>query len=262
MKILIISVICSLFFFGYYNNNSSEETKPSTVKIPCAATDSMYLFCSEYNLLNDKIRDSKISTEDALKLLQVLMTKIKSEYYKNGGKDHPLSEWCFPVKGYSAKTIGGRNGSGYIASGFNYLDGKRHVGHPAQDIFIVDKNMDCVEDYLKKPINVLSMTGGVVVAFDTSWAEGSSLRGGKYVWVYDPFSSSLFYYAHNDKVFVNPGQLVKPGDSIATVGRTGLNADKKRSPTHLHFMWLKLGPDFYPRPVNPYQSLVKAKLIK
>ena len=262
MKILIISVVCNLFLYGLFSNGSSVEAKTSQGRVEVAIRDSMYLFCSEYNLLNDKIRDSKINTEDALTLLQTLMPKIKSEYYKKGGKDHPESEWCFPVQGYSAKTIGGRNGNGYIASSFNYLDGNRHVGHPAQDIFIVDKNMDCIEDYLKKPINVLSMSGGVVVAFDTSWAEGSSLRGGKYVWVYDPFSSSFFYYAHNDKVFVDLGQIVKPGDSIATVGRTGLNADKKRSPTHLHFMWLKLGPDFYPRPVNPYQSLVKAKLIK
>jgi len=34
------------------------------------------------------------------------------------------------------------------------------------------------------------------------------------------------------------GDMVKAGDTIALLGRTGKNAWPKRSPTHLHFMCL------------------------
>jgi murein DD-endopeptidase MepM/ murein hydrolase activator NlpD len=58
---------------------------------------------------------------------------------------------------------------------------------------------------------------------------------------------------------VNIGDIVKPRQVIATVGRTGLNAFKKRSPTHLHFMVLKLDTNFYPTPINSYNLLLKSK---
>jgi hypothetical protein len=70
---------------------------------------------------------------------------------------------------------------------------------------------------------------------------------GYYIWIYAPEENALFYYAHNNEVLVNVGQIVNAGDTIATVGRTGLNAFKKRSPTHLHFMKLVLDKEFYPK---------------
>ena len=56
------------------------------------------------------------------------------------------------------------------------------------------------------------------------------------------------------------GQIINAGDMIATVGSTGLNAFKKRSPTHLHFMKLTLDESFYPKPVNTYQALLNAEI--
>jgi len=98
-------------------------------------------------------------------------------------------------------------------------------------------------------VNVLSMTGGVVVALEGEWQSTSSLRGGRYIWIYDPDEDGLVYYAHNATIKVAVGDVVKPGDGIATVGRSGLNAFKKRSPTHLHLTYLQIR-DGYPRPVR------------
>jgi murein DD-endopeptidase MepM/ murein hydrolase activator NlpD len=94
-----------------------------------------------------------------------------------------------------------------------------------------------------------------VVALEKHWNNASSLRGGKYMYIYYPNDNALFYYAHNNDVFVNIGQIINKGDTIATVGRTGLNAFKKRSPTHLHFMKLELDNTFYPKPVDTYRDL-------
>lgn len=218
---------------------------------PVTATDS----CPDFNTLNTSIRDGKIKKEEALKQVQELFPQLKKYYYSHGGKDYASSEWVFPVQGYSAKNIGGTNGSGYVASGYDYFKGNKHGGHAAHDIFIADKNQDGLDDRTQKPVNVLSVSGGIVIATETVWDTASDLRGGKYIWVYDPATGSLFYYAHNEQLFVSPCTLVKPGDTLATIGRTGMNAFKKRSPTHLHIMQLKLDSTFYPRPVDCYSEL-------
>ena len=212
--------------------------------------------CVDFNSLNNKIRDQLIVKGEAIKQIQILLPQIKTYFYENGGRDFAKSSWVFPVQGYKSKAIGGTNGSGYVASGYDYFDGNKHGGHPAHDIFIEDKNQDCIDDRTKKSVNVLSMTGGIVIATETVWDTTSGLRGGKYIWIYDPNSSSFFYYAHNNKVFVKPCDILSPGDTIATIGRTGLNAFKKRSPTHLHLMQLKLDSENYPRPENCYKDLI------
>ena len=104
------------------------------------------------------------------------------------------------------------------------------------------------------------MSSGVVVALEKEWDSNSDLRGGKYIWIYDTYSDGLFYYAHNRKVVVNIGDIVKPGDKIAEVGRTGYSAYKKRSPTHLHITYLHIN-DGKLNPSNLYDDLLNAKLI-
>jgi murein DD-endopeptidase MepM/ murein hydrolase activator NlpD len=215
--------------------------------------------CFDFNKLNTKIRDGLISKQDALKQIQTLLGKLKKFYFKNRGSLQEKTHYTFPVQGYSTKSIGGNKGSGYIAMGYDYFAGNNHKGHPAHDIFIIDRNQDCIDDNTNNAVNVISMTGGIVIATENEWDTTSNLRGGKYIWIYEPASNSLFYYAHNNKIFVNPCEFVNPGDTIAQVGRTGFNAFKKRSPTHLHIMQLKLDSTYYPRPFDCYKNLINAK---
>ncbi len=245
---------CLIFLLGCTFNNKKEFTDVQN-SVTAKSLDS----CVDFNTLNNNIRDGLLTKENALKQVQTLLPKIKSYFYKNGGKDFDKSSWIFPVQGCNSKSIGGTNGSGYIADGYDYFDGNKHKSHPAQDIFIIDRNQDCLSDMTKKPVNVLSISGGIVIASEINWDTTSVLRGGKYIWIYDPASSSFFYYAHNSKVLVHPCDIINPGDTIATVGRTGLNAFKKRSPTHLHFMQLKLDNNNYPKPIDCYKDLILLK---
>ena len=85
------------------------------------------------------------------------------------------------------------------------------------------------------------------------------MRGGRYLWIYDPGNDLLIYYAHNQRLLVAVGTVVKAGDAIATVGRSGYNAAKQRSPTHLHLTALKIA-DGRMMPVDLYQELKKARV--
>lgn len=237
MKLVYISII--IFLFGY---TVLSQDNP----------------CNEFNMINTQVRDGTVSRAEARAVIRELMPRLREYFYKNTGTESTRDEWIFPLAGYDASAIGGINGSGYISKGYDYFDGNNHGGHPAHDIFIHDGDQDAIDDYTGKAVNVLSMTNGVVVAAEPEWEPGSNLRGGKYIYIYDPTSEGLFYYAHNRQILVKPGDMVKAGDIIAEVGRTGLNAYKKRSPTHLHIMYLHV-EDGYPKSQNIYEDLLSAK---
>lgn len=188
----------------------------------------------DFDELYKKIRDGKIGKEQAIAEVKRLTEAISELYYGKGGADYSPEEYCFPLRGYASTAIGGKNGSGYITKDYDFFDGNRHGGHPAHDIFIYDKNQDSNDDRTGNPVDVLSMSGGIVVSLTDEWVPGSELRGGKFVMIYDPGDDAIYYYAHNNKVSVNLGDIVIPCDKIAEVGRSGLNAYKQRSPTHLH----------------------------
>lgn len=214
--------------------------------------------CEEFNELNTEVRDGLISRDDARIKTRELIPKVKEDFFKNGGIEITDNDWVFPLEGYSPASIGGVNGSGYQPKGYDYFDGNKHGGHPAHDIFIIDKNQDNLDDYTGEPVNILSISNGVVVACESEWEISSDLRGGKYIYIYDPFYDGIFYYAHNSEIFVKPGDIVKAGDIIAHCGRTGLNAYKKRSPTHLHLMFLQVN-NGYPEPKDIYPELLNSK---
>jgi murein DD-endopeptidase MepM/ murein hydrolase activator NlpD len=224
------------------------------------ASTKMVELCNEFSGLNTNIRDNKIKKPQAKEQLRAVIEQIRNEYYASGGQNYTTNDWVFPLKGYGYKTIGGVNGNGYQQSGYDYFDGDRHRGHPSQDIFIHDKKQQSIDDVTKKPVSVLSVTGGVVVAIEKDWDQSSSLRGGKYIWIYDPASNALIYYAHNSILHVKVGDLIKPGDVISYVGRTGLNAYKRRSPTHLHLTYLPISEGL-PIPRNIYRELLRSKLM-
>lgn len=56
--------------------------------------------------------------------------------------------------------------------------------------------------------------------------------GGKVVWLRPHGKSYTLYYAHLDDQLVQPGQQVKAGDILGTVGNTG---NARNTPAHLHF---------------------------
>ncbi len=214
----------------------------------------------KFNILNTEIRDGLISKPIAMQKFQTLIKKITTLYYIKNGRDFEKTNWIFPLEGYNSSAIGGKNGSGYIGNGFNYFDGNGRKGHPAHDLFIRDERENKIDIRTKKPVNVLSMTEGIVIALEMKWDTLSNLQGGKYIYVYVPSKKQIIYYAHNDTVFVKLGDIVVPGDTIATVGRSGYNAFKKRSPTHLHIMVMQLDSVLLPKPINPYNDLLKCKI--
>lgn len=211
-----------------------------------------------FNALNTQVRDGKITRDAARNGVKRLLVELRSEYFRSGGSGFGRDAWVFPLDGYDARAIGGGKNKGYSASGYDYFSGNRHGGHPSFDLFIHDRNQDCLDDRTGKPVRVLSLTGGIVVAREQEWQQGSALRGGKYLWIYDPANDLLVYYAHNDELFVKLGDMVKPGDQLAIVGRSGYNAARHRSPSHLHLTVLHLR-DGQPVPINVYPELAKAR---
>jgi murein DD-endopeptidase MepM/ murein hydrolase activator NlpD len=210
--------------------------------------------CATFDRLYARIRDGAIAREAALTEVGELLPRIRDEFRRRGGVDAPESSWVFPVEGYDARSIGGINGSGYVTAGYDYFDGFKSRGHPGHDIFIHDADRDSLDDGTGAPVHVRSISSGIVVAFSPDWKSGSVLRGGRYVYIYDPGRDALFYYAHNRDVLVKPGDLVTPGQVIANVGRTGRNASAARSPTHLHVMYLAI-VDGYPKPRDLFETL-------
>lgn len=215
--------------------------------------------CQNFNDLNTAILTNSINKKSAQLLFKFQLQLIHQTYKKQVGFDTNSNQFVFPLQGYNSNAIGGKNGNGYVPAGFNYFDGNNHKGHAAHDIFIHDKNQDELDDKTLKSVNILAMSSGVVIALSQKWDATSTIRGGKFIYVYNPTLNLIYYYAHCKDIKVKIGDTIKPKQLIATVGRTGLNAFKKRSPTHLHFMVLKLDANFYPNPINSYDFLLKSK---
>jgi len=255
-RIVVLLVLVLLSFPPVGFSTVSEELEQ--LAVPASEESSLVTVCRTFNTLNNSIRDGAIPRSAAQAGLQRLIAGVRAEYYRAGHVDFRRSEWSFPLEGYGAKSVGGGRRHGYAARGYDFYTGNRHGGHPSYDIFIRDRNQDGLDDLTGKPVTVLSMTGGIVVALERNWEGGSRLRGGKYLWVYDPANDLLVYYAHNNDIFVELGQFVRPGEPLATVGRSGWNAAKKRSPTHLHLTAVRVSRDGRVVPVKIYQDMARA----
>lgn len=210
------------------------------------------------------IRKAEISREAAIDSMNRFTNNLwdfMEKYVKAGWlKKYTDKEWVFPVKGYAPTAIGGFGGNGYIEAGFDFFS-QTSGGHPAHDIFIADRNQDCMDDYTAEPVEILSMSGGIVVETRKNWDNTMmDIKGGNIVYIYDNFTNGLFYYAHLLDVEVNVGDFVEPGTKLGTMGRTGKNAYATRSPTHLHLMYVR-SFDGDLKPENIYKDLIQAKLI-
>lgn len=252
---VILVVLLSMLHAG---TCFSAGTQPADAQQPVILDGASCVACMEFDRLTTQVRDGLIGKEIAKAEVQRILPLIRDYYYTHGGKDYGSADWVFPLAGYTPRAIAGGRRHGYEPRGYDWFAGNRHAAHPALDIFIHDRNQDERDDRTGSYVQVLSMTGGIVVAMAPDWQPGSNLRGGKYLWVYDPAADSLLYYAHNRALAVTLGTVVNPGDKIATVGRTGYNAAKKRSPTHLHLSWLKI-KNGAPVAEYPYQVLLKSR---
>lgn len=189
----------------------------------------------DWQKMEREVRDGKIIKSLVATAATKANQKIKEYVLIHEFEKTPKDKWVFPLNEYSEADIG--KGC-YKPEGYSFYDGNKHGGHPAYDIFIKDKNFDCLDDRTGKAVEVVSISSGVVVSVNNDWKYPSGIRGGNYIYIYDDVSDWIFYYAHLDKVFMKTGQVIKAGDVIGTVGRSGKNAYPHRSPTHLHLMVL------------------------
>lgn len=208
--------------------------------------------CWEWNRLQALVRDGVLSPGEARQKLVELHGKLVEAF----GERDPGYEAAFPLEGASWRDLGGKAGSGFVAKGYDFYQGNRHGGHPAHDIFIPDRNQDSLHDKTGKPVAVTAFLPGVVVGLHVGWEPSSPIRGGNYVWVFNPSRELYCYYAHMKDVLVQVGQWVEAGERLGTVGRTGANAYPKRSPTHLHFMCLSFDKGRM-SPYDTYKELLE-----
>lgn len=203
----------------------------------------------KWDIFEKEVRDQTISKDSAKKVFPSLYEELKKYAEKYGFDtltDDNLTSWAFPVNGYSMDEIGkgGFKPDIYYGSspikGYNFYDGNKHGGHPAYDIFIFDKNQDCLDDNSGKPVNIAAPVNLMILSIFKRWQKSSGIRGGNYVWALDPTRNQIFYFAHLDSIFVKGGEFCKKGAPIGSIGRSGKNAWVKRSQTHLHLMVLKI----------------------
>lgn len=221
--------------------------------VPAAVVHAQRGPAAEWNELYPKIRDGLMAREEVRTKLRDLETRLKTMVREKRPATRGPS-LVFPLRGYDDHAIGGKEGNGYRPEGYDFFDGSRHKGHPGHDLFIRDRNQDTLEDETGTPVEVIAASSGVVVSAFQDWVPSSTIRGGNYVWIFEPVEGRYYYYAHLRDVSVKVGQLVSKGDPLGTVGRTGVNAYRKRSPTHLHFT-VHQSVDGYPKPINPYLEL-------
>ncbi|MBL7995976.1 M23 family metallopeptidase [bacterium] len=208
--------------------------------------------CNQWNALYEKIQYGSVDRKENGKVLRHIVKQLRE--LVTVPQD---SVFFFPIGGYHVASVGG-NGSGFIERKYNFLHGNAHRGHPAHDIFIHDADQNGLDDNTGKPAYVIAMTDGIVLGAKTNWTEPDTLRGGNYLMLYNPNLDRYYYYAHNNQILVQVGDIVRAGTRIATVGRSGRNAFPKRSPTHLHLMVLQI-TDEKGMPYNYYQELVTSR---
>ncbi len=183
------------------------------------------------------IRERKIDEDDAKDSIALYVKLGVKEFKSMNTPGTKRSDWVFPMSGYTwtSYRTGGKD---YKDEGFDYFQGGEFSGHPAHDIFILDKDSNNVEDSTGKQVNATAMVTGIVLSKYTTWFKGDYLRSGNYIKLFDPESKAIFYYSHLDSVFVEVGQLVKAGEVIGYIGRTGRKAIHGK--THIHIAYYKI----------------------
>jgi hypothetical protein len=207
----------------------------------------------EFRPLNREILTQSIGQESAKKKFQKVISSLRQECRGHVFIQEP--EPVFPLIGYDSSAISKTASADYRDKGYNYFNGNGYLGHPGVDLLIRDENRDGLDDETKKPCKIVSMTEGVVVDVETKWKPNSNMIDGNFIWIYDFVNHRLVYYAHISKAVIGVGDLVEAGTLLGYVGRTGNNASKSTSPTHLHIMILNMNEENLPVPVNSISFL-------
>ncbi len=210
-----------------------------------------------YKPLLVDIREYKTTPTEARSRFQEIVSTLR-QAHPTVNYDSAQVSIFFPLLGFDYRAVGGRMGSGYHAKGYDLFDQNAKGSHPAHDIFIKDKDQDCKDDRTGDYVSILSVSDGVVIGTENDWQPGSEYRGGNYIWIYDTVTGGLWYYAHQKEIYVKTGDVVKAGQKISIIGRTGYNAYMKRSDTHLHLTYLHIDDEGNPYPVNTYGWLKNA----
>lgn len=208
-----------------------------------------------WNATDVLIWDRKIDRDAAIDSIEYYIPLAVKEFKTHGIPTTKRNAWAFPMSGWTSVTYRDK-GQDYKDEKFDYFQGGESKGHPAHDIFIVDKDNDGIEDSVGTKIYATSMVNGLVIGVHSVWKVGDFYRSGNYVKVFDPESEALFYYSHLDSVFVVPGQIVKAGDPVGYVGRTGRKAINGR--THVHIAYYKID-DGEPIPEDIINDLYDAE---
>jgi peptidoglycan LD-endopeptidase LytH len=221
-------------------------------------SDSLQTLSQKWDALDKKIVLKQIEDiDEAVEEINFLNSELKKQYYKSGGKDLNRSDWIFPLKNFTSVSHR-QNGNDYVETSYDYFQGSNTIGHPAHDIMILDNDKDLLDDSTGKPVDIVSMSNGIVVATDTTWKIGSLLRGGKYVKIYDVTNNKMFYYSHLSTVEVKPGDIINAGDKLGEVGRTGRKTILPEGKTHLHVALLYFD-EGYPVPEPIIKDIYKTK---
>jgi hypothetical protein len=145
--------------------------------------------------------------------------------------------WVFPVEGPRADIEIGGGGTGHRPSRVIPCHAAANPGHPAHDIFVKEAGTTG-RNARNEPYWARAVEDGVVLVARDGWEPGDPWRGDNYVLLYLPARRLVAHCAHLEMLLVCAGERVRRGQRLGMVGRTGLNAWPKRSPTHLHLgLW-------------------------
>jgi peptidoglycan LD-endopeptidase LytH len=233
-----LMIFTSFFIFGECVLNSQTQT-----------------IWSRWHKTDQLIRDRKIDKDDAIDSI-IKYVPLAVQDFKT--RDIPVTkraDWVFPMIGWTSVTYR-TGGKDYKDAGFDYFQGGEFTGHPAHDIFIIDKDTNVFEDSTGLKVYATAMVTGIVLSTYGTWFRADYLRSGNYVKLFDPESKAIFYYSHLDSVFVEPGQLVLAGEPVGYVGRTGRKAIKGK--THIHIAYYKI-EDGEPIPEDIIKDLYLAE---
>jgi hypothetical protein len=218
-------------------------------------TDTALALFERWDKVDLLIMARKIPKDAAIDSIAKFIPQSNAFFKKSRLKTTERENWVFPMLHWT-KIDYRSGGSDYGDVYFDYFQGGESSNHPAHDIFINDNDSNGIEDVTGKKVEALSMVNGIVFAVVSDWTPGDNRRGGNYVKIYDPQTEAMFYYSHLDSIFVKAGQIVKAGEVIAYVGRTGRKAIKGK--THLHIAYYPI-ENGYPKPEDIIDDLYAAQ---